>query len=758
MGRKDKPIHVDDTQGYSIGAFLRQQRQLHTIPLTTMAKLTGYSKTYLSAIENNNIRASHNVITQYTQHLNFSADQLPRAFQDPLLTTDPDELQERPWNIPYQRNPLFTGRDDNLKRLHERLSSSRKLSHCLAITGLAGIGKTQLALEYAYTYRSYYKGIFWLRGDSSEVLMADFLSLPITTGLLTELTEPSDIANGLGTTSNFIKKWLRQHTPGLLIIDSLDDAHDLTPLTRILTQLGETRTIITTRLQTLGQIAQSFELGKLSVSEGTLFLLRRLRMLPLDGQLDDANKGLYSLATEIAETIDGLPLALDQAGSYIEETACDLGHYLRLFKQQSSRLLFERGGLALDHPEPLATTWSLAFKKLEQRSTIARDLLYLCAFLYPDAIYRELFQQGAAALGPTLRNTLGDPVSLDQAITELRKYSFLQTTGQPNTLSIHRLVQSVIRDNMGERIQRLWAERAVRIVNAIFPHITATTWLQTRTACRTYFAHAQTVLDLAEHWEMAFPEVAQLASKVGKYHEDTSEFEEAEKYYLHAIGLNEYLEGISPEEMTYSYNNLALLYEGQEKYRQAEENYKKAMSSRQAEITAEQFTPAVLETLRNYTIFLMKFEQRKSEASRLRESTSGKLQSSIRHITINDDHKNIRYDGQWNSYDAPQERPLKDYGGNIHYTSNPGASFLYTFTGFGIAILADTTSAQGVIDIYLDDRYVLRKDINRDTEQLPQTVVYHQERLEYGKHTLTCELVNGAFALDALVIFTYDEM
>jgi Uncharacterized protein conserved in bacteria len=752
MGRKDKPIS-DDKQLNPIGAFLRHQRQLHSLSLTAMAKLTGYAKSYLSAVENGNIRASRNVITEYKRHLKFTLEQLPSTRQNSRVTTNSDALQDRPWNVPYQRNPLFMGRGAILERLHDRLSSSRKPSHCLAITGLGGIGKTQLAIEYAYTYRADYKGVFWVRGDSSEVLSADFMSLPITTGLLTELP---DNANNPGSTYPFTKKWLRQHAPCLLIIDNLDDPQDFATLTRIITQLGDTRIVITTRLQTLGQLAQTCELGKLSPAESALFLLRRINVLPADGSIDGANASQQTLAYELAENIDGLPLALDQAGSYIEETGCDLGHYLRLFKQQSARMLNERGGFALGHPEPIATTWSLAFKNLQQCNTVARDLLYLCAFLYPDAIDRELFQQGASALGPALRDTLCDPVTLDQAISELRKYSFLQRTGQANTLAIHRLVQSVIRASLDEHTQLIWAERAVRIVNAIFPRITALTWLQSRTTCRQYFAHAQAVLALAERWQMAFPEVAQLASKVGTYQEDISEFEEAEKCYQQAIELSEYLEGITPDELTSNYTHLATLYERQERYRQAEDNYKKVMSTRQSEITAAQFTPAILEALRSYTTFLMRFEQRKSEASRLCASAPEHFQGNSRHSTIDDDHPDIRYKGQWSIRNDQHRRSLKDYGGNTHYTDEPGASFQYAFVGSGIAILADTSTAQGIIDIYLDDHYVLRKNTEQDTEHQPQTIIYHHERLDNGSHTLTGELVSGTFALDALVIFTRD--
>src|SRR5207248_4176665 len=100
--------------------------------------------------------------------------------------------------------------------------------------------------------------------------------------------------------------------------------------------------------------------------------------------------------------LGGLPLALDQAGAYLEETGCGLAQYLDLYRKHRTGLLRLRGGVALDHPDPVATTWSLSFGLVESRSALAADLLRLCAVLYPDAMPAELFLHGAAPLGPTL--------------------------------------------------------------------------------------------------------------------------------------------------------------------------------------------------------------------------------------------------------------------------------------------------------------------------------------------------------------------
>src|SRR5579872_3280473 len=83
------------------------------------------------------------------------------------------------WNVPFRRNPFFTGRADLLERLHEQVGRSHRaaLTQSTALIGLGGIGKTQTAIEYAYRYRKDYRAILWVRAASQETLTADMVAL-----------------------------------------------------------------------------------------------------------------------------------------------------------------------------------------------------------------------------------------------------------------------------------------------------------------------------------------------------------------------------------------------------------------------------------------------------------------------------------------------------------------------------------------------------------------------------------------------------
>src|SRR5260370_2521176 len=100
----------------------------------------------------------------------------------------------------------------------------------------------------------------------------------------------------------------------------------------------------------------------------------------------------------------------------------------------------------------------------------------LVAFLYPEAIPEEIIITGAVELGPTLHSIASDPLKVNEAIELLLRYSLIRRTPEVKSLSIHRLVQAVLKDGMNKDKQRLWAERTIRAVNRAFPHLELPTW------------------------------------------------------------------------------------------------------------------------------------------------------------------------------------------------------------------------------------------------------------------------------------------
>ena len=150
-----------------------------------------------------------------------------------------------------------------------------------------------------------------------------------------------------------VKGWLADHEGWLLILDNADDL----PLAQeFLPTRHKGFVLYTTRAQASGAIAASVEVEQLSLQEGTLLLLRLSKRLDMDTPLDQAQAEDRAEALRIVREMDGLPLALVQAGTYVEETGCSLADYLRLYATHRTDLLARRSRLLLDYPETVATT------------------------------------------------------------------------------------------------------------------------------------------------------------------------------------------------------------------------------------------------------------------------------------------------------------------------------------------------------------------------------------------------------------------
>ena len=509
------------------------------------------------------------------------------------------------WNVPYQRNLLFTGREDVLKQLYDALKAGKTaaLAQPQAISGLGGIGKTQTAVEFAYRYKDGYKAILWVKAETERSINADF----VTIASLLDL--PEKLEQDQHKIVEAVKRWFQGHTDWLLILDNADDiamVHGFIPLG------SKGHILLTTRAHATGRIAKRIEVEKMEPDEGALFLLHRAKLLDPDASLETATRTEQDTAREIVKTMDGLPLALEQAGAYIEETECGLQGYLRLYRVQGVRLLKEHGEFVPDHPEPVATTWSLSFKNMEQANPAAAELLRFCAFLAPDAIPEELFTESAAKLGPTLEPVASDPSSLNTAIRELLKYSLVHRDPETNTLSIHRVVQEVLKDQMDGETQRLWAERVVRALSHIFPYPEYPKW----DICLRYLLHAQVCSDLIKQRNLLFTEAARLLNYLGYYLWQRGEYEQAESLYQRALAI---CEKVLPSDHPFTaatLNNFALLYQAQGKYKQAELLYRRVLAICERVLSPDH--PNYSMTLENYASLLKKMN-RTTEAAPLED-------------------------------------------------------------------------------------------------------------------------------------------
>ncbi len=462
------------------------------------------------------------------------------------------------WTVPYARNPHFTGRDDLLTLLELRFIPSEvsqsgiirqaALTQAQAIKGLGGIGKTQIAVEYAYRAREQERYIhtLWITAASEEAILTSFAALADHL--------PAIAAKGETDQRELVTAiigWLEQcEQPWLLIFDNADDLSLLPPY---LPRRGNGSVLLTTRASAVGSFASPIEVETMSMMEGTRFLLRRAQ------RLDNASEEEINEAGNVVVALAQFPLALDQAGAYIEETGCSLRDYLHLYQQHRHALLVRRGTQVTRYPESVTTTWSVSFQRVEQINLAAAELLRLCAFLAPDHIPEELLFEGAAHWPPILQQTVADGFNFNQMLEALLTFSLVKRLSEDHLLSIHRLVQVVQIETMEPEEQRLWAERVVRAVNAVFPHNPqdpVAAWPR----CLRYLEQAQACDMLIRQYQILLPEAADLLDRTGTYLRERALYTPAESLYQQALRIREQMVGHEHPDVATSLSGLASLY------------------------------------------------------------------------------------------------------------------------------------------------------------------------------------------------------
>jgi tetratricopeptide (TPR) repeat protein/DNA-binding CsgD family transcriptional regulator/DNA-binding XRE family transcriptional regulator len=486
------------------------------------------------------------------------------------------------WQVPFRRNPFFTGREAVLAQLHQQLCRPGSVE---ALTGMGGLGKSHLALEYAYRFRTSYQAIFWLQAETRDLFLADL-------GLVIErlgLIQPTE--HNLQQILAAWQQWLHTHTNWLVIVDNVED---LSTLADLLPKPVTGALLLTARSPVMGTLAQTVELSPMDQEVGALFLLRRAKRLAPGSRLRDATSALQTQARQIVDVLEGLPLALDQAGAYLEETACNLEDYVVRYQTERRALLSRRGGIQADHPASVSATLALALAQVEATHPEAAELLRFSAFLQADAIPEDLLTAGAAELSPSLAQVVSQPSTLDAAVLTLRQAALLQRQPEERMLNLHRLVQAILRDQCSENEQHQWLEQAIRVVNQAFPDSSdETRWA----VCQRYLPQAHACAKWIETWQLHAPASGELLTKLGAYLQEQGMYQQAGLYLQQALTILGATVGEQHPLTAKGYNELGLLRHYQGDVVQAEQYYRQALVIREACFEASHLE--ILESLAN---------------------------------------------------------------------------------------------------------------------------------------------------------------
>ncbi|GHC24191.1 ATP-binding protein [Streptomyces anthocyanicus] len=323
------------------------------------------------------------------------------------------------WNV-RRRNPDFSGRETVMGQLRTGLLSGRQ-AVVQALHGMGGIGKTQIALEYAHRFASQYDLVWWVDAEQADQLPVRY----------TELADRLGVAKsdaGSEPNARALLQHLRTRHRWLLVLDNAEHPDQIEPWL----PEGPGHVLITSRNPDWHGIAHQSDLDVFTRTDSLAYLKGRISGMTTEH------------ADLLAQDLGDLPLALAQASGVLR-SGMTLDRYRRLLTTDTARLLQESD--VRDHPAPLAATVGIAVTRLaDDGHADAVALLRLGAFLGPEPIPTAWLETARPRLA-TIPGDPDDPMWLRNALQPLGRFGLART--DYDAFQIHRLTQAILRTQTG---------------------------------------------------------------------------------------------------------------------------------------------------------------------------------------------------------------------------------------------------------------------------------------------------------------------
>ena len=325
----------------------------------------------------------------------------------------------RIWNIP-ARNPGFTGRDDLLAEVRDQLLAGDK-AVVQALHGMGGVGKTQLAAEYAHRFAGAYDLAWWINAEQGGLIGDQVAALGLALGC---------VQPGAGTEAvrAAVLAELRHRGRWLLVFDNAEDPAEVAPWL----PGGGGHVLITSRQRGWDEVAAPVEVDVLARAESVAILQTRVTVL--SGA--DADR----LAAELGD----LPLAIAQAAGFMADTGMAADEFLVLLRTRAAQLLAQ--GAPGSYPRSLAAATGLIADRLARQDPAAAELASVCAFMAPEPIPESLFTAAASVLPGELAARAADPLAWRQTLARMTRQSLARIDHRG--LQMHRLTQAILRERL----------------------------------------------------------------------------------------------------------------------------------------------------------------------------------------------------------------------------------------------------------------------------------------------------------------------
>jgi tetratricopeptide (TPR) repeat protein len=349
------------------------------------------------------------------------------------------------WRVPFDRNPVFTGRKEEILSIRKNFEATVAPPLVTTLIGMGGVGKTALAVEYAHAYSGIYKAVWWMNAERKESLVADLTNLADTLNLAKE-------EDSLEVKTKEALNWLSHHDQWLLILDGADN-----PVVSGLAipKGGSGHVLITSRTRNWRRLASVIDVKAFDEGEGAELLSKR------------SGNGVDRSATKLVQLLGGLPLGIELAGAFMEQQGLETGEYLDRIRRRGKLPDDEKTLRPPDYNRTLNSIWAESFRVLQEQSPVAVELMKFSAFVSPTDIPRPALKRGAAYLSASLNKVVNDPDDLTDLLAKPRAFSLVSNSS--DGYSLNRLVQAMIREKMDSTEQKYWSGMAVLLLEAVLP-------------------------------------------------------------------------------------------------------------------------------------------------------------------------------------------------------------------------------------------------------------------------------------------------
>jgi tetratricopeptide (TPR) repeat protein len=465
----------------------------------------------------------------------------------------------QPRNLPFASlGELFKGRERALEELRAALEGAKGVAVAgRALHGLGGIGKTRLAIEYAWARAADYSALLFVRADDAATLNAGLAALAGAEVLdLPEKEAREDEAKIAA-----VLHWLEAHPTWLLILDNVDDRDAVAAVASLMPKLKGGRVVVTGRAANFPGAIRTFELDALDEDAATQFLLDRTEV-KREAAKDDAAQ-----ARTLAHELGGLALGLEQAGAHIATERIGFARYLKLWNESRDKVLAWADATLTGSDKTLATTWATSVARLSPES---RRLLDRLAILAPDPIPNALIDVAVP----------GEAAGCDAYEARKGLYAYSLATqaksedGATRGFVVHRLVQDFARRAMTKKRRAAALREALDWINAAVPFDADD--VRTWPVLDPLAPHALAVGRRADEVGIAEP-TARLFNQLAMLFDAKARYAEAEPLYRRALKIDEASHGPDHPNVATDLGNLAQLLRATNRLAEAEPPYRRAL-------------------------------------------------------------------------------------------------------------------------------------------------------------------------------------